>query len=478
MVKNVAIDKYIVKCEQEVLTTILTTPAVVDICVSSIEPTDFIDEKNRAIYRVIYDLHISTKQVTKNIIADFIANNEEYKFDNWQSYLDELAMGFSYDEDLRANLEIIKNASIKRQLDAFSHHVIDTKIDFAKYNNQIFELQKQFMDIIDSKKTSQLANMETVTRDYMNHLGILRERNEDITGTPVGFKTIDKVTNGFQPQDLIILAARPGVGKTAIALNFINRAAKEIKRQGREKTDKVVIFSLEMGKDQLCQRLISMNSNVESNSLRSGKMSDIDWESVKSASIELESLPILIDDKSDENIIDIQSKLKQLKNNGTNIKLVVIDYIQLMHGPRVKGAQVNRQQEISTISRMLKLLARQIEAPIIGLAQLSRAVESAPGERPQLSHLRESGALEQDADIVCFLYKQKDETEEVATAPDLKPATFKQQDSTSRIEFIIAKHRNGELKTIPLSFDAKYGVFHEYTIKEESTNETKKSIIN
>lgn len=463
MVANV-IDQYVIKCEQEVLIAILDNPNVVDICMAVLSHTDFADTRNRVLYKVIYDLYISTKQINKSIIIDFITNNSSYQFSGWQDYLEELSIGFSYGEDLKTNLEIIKNASIKRQLDIFANKIIATKIDFAKYDNQIFDLTTEFMDIIQSKHTNQLANMEQISNSYMKKLGTLRDNGEDITGTDIGFANVNKVTNGFQPGDLIILAARPSVGKTAMGLNFILRAAKKIKQQGNDQTDKVVIFSLEMAKEQLYQRLLSMEAGVTSSKLRSGQLNELDWANVKQESLELAKLPILIDDTAGENIVDIQSKLKQLKNNQKyNIKLVVIDYLQLLHGPRIKGTQLNRQQEVSIISRMLKLLARELNVPIVALAQLSRAAEGSV--IPQLSHLRESGSLEQDADLVCFLHKQDDsanklndetnyQTKNQDSSPSLAANNFK------RITFIIAKHRNGITKEIPMFLD-NCGVFQE-----------------
>jgi len=460
-----ALDQYIIECEQEILTSIITTPFVVDECILALLPDDFIDPKHRAIYAAIKELHDTPKPVNKNIILDYIANNANFQFENWKEYFDKLAAGFSFADDLKTNIEIVKNASIKRNLDAFANKVIETKIDFAKYSNQIFELEKEFMDIIQAKKTSHVAEMSEVARGYRDNVQKLRERKVNVTGTPVGFPTLDRTTNGFQPGDLIILAARPGVGKTAISLNFVNNAAKEIKRNGTADKDKVVVFSLEMGKEQLCQRLVAMESSVTSNSLRTGQMSDYEWESVKTALDGLESMPILIDDTSDMSIIDVQSKLKQLKNK-YNIKLVIVDYIQLLKGPRVKGQQVNRQQEVSTISRMLKLLAREVGAPIIALAQLSRDIEKRGGE-PMLSDLRESGSLEQDADLVTFLHQEKEASEEAEDGKVKAAIVHKPRPDILKVKYIIAKHRNGELRTINMIMTTRYGTFQELESKTE-----------
>ncbi len=458
-IKQESIDKYIVDCESEILNAIITTPFVVDECVLNLDPDDFADARNRALFAVVKELHDSAKPVNKNIILDYLSNNEAFQFTGWRQYFDEIASAYSNDEDLKTNIEIVKNASIKRSLDRFAKEVIDTKIDFAKYNNQVFELQNKFLEIINSKKTSHLIEIQDVAKGYRDIIQRLRERKQDITGTEVGFKLIDQTTNGFQPGDLIILAARPGIGKTALALNFAADAAKIIKANGKADKEKVVIFSLEMGKEQLCQRFVSMDTRLPSGNLRSGRLDDMQWDSVKVALENLESLPILIDDSSDVSIVDIQSKLKQIRNK-YDVKLVIVDYLQLLKGPRVKGQQINRQQEVSTISRMLKILARNIGAPIIALAQLSRDIEKRTDQRPVLSDLRESGALEQDADLVTFLHRHKDVSEK-EDETGIKPAGPKPIVEQYYIDYIIAKHRNGETRTIPLVLKTRYGKFFE-----------------
>ncbi len=463
MAKQV-LDKYIIKCEQEVITTIFNNPINVEECATSLDASDFLDERHAKIFGSILEIHLSSqKQINKNTVTDFIANNDKWQFSNWESYLDELASGFAYEEDLKANLELIKNASIKRQLDSFAHEIVNTKIDYAKYDDQIFNIEKRFLDITQSKHTSKLSSLEEVAAKYLDTVNKLRQRKQDITGTEVGFSSLDKTTNGFQPGDLIILAARPGVGKTAISLNFVNNAAKKLKEKMTSDKERIVVFSLEMSAAQLCQRLVSMNARVEASSLRSGRMSDSEWHQVQSAIEELKTLPILIDDKA-VSVVDIQAKLKQLKTE-YDIKLVVIDYLQLMKGPALKNVQVNRQQEVSTISRMIKLLARRIEAPIIALAQLSRDVEKRGGA-PKLSDLRESGSLEQDADIVCFLHSLLDQQAE--QDPAIKAAGPKQMPDLIPIDLNIAKHRNGALRSIRLTLNPKFGQFYEMDFYKES----------
>lgn len=455
------IENYIIKCEREVLTAIFNDPISIEECSTFLEQKDFLDDKNALIYGAISEIFLGhLKTINKNTVTDYIANNAKWQFTNWQTYLDEIVNGFAYSDDLKANLELIKNASIKRQLDSFSQKVINTKIDYAQYDDQISRLENEFLDITQSKHADKLVTMDEVASKYLERVNKLRQRKQDITGTPVGFRALDKVTNGFQPGDLIILAARPGVGKTAISLNFANNAARWIKENMTSEKDRVVIFSLEMGKEQLCQRLVSINSFVDSSALRSGKMSDAEWSKVQSTIDDLKTLPILIDDQA-VSIVDIQSKLKQLRSE-YNIKLVIIDYLQLMKGPALKNAQVNRQQEVSTISRMVKLLARRINAPILALAQLSRDIEKRGEDAtPKLSDLRESGSLEQDADIVMFLSSLEKQMSENAD-PAIKAAGPRERPEVIRVELRIAKHRNGAQATFALSMNTRSGLFLDY----------------
>lgn len=456
------VDNYIVKCEQEVLTTIFNDSIAMEECVASIDARDFLDEKNAKLYGAISEIYFGhSKEINKNTVTDYITNNSKWQFANWQQYLEEITSGFAYGEELKSSLELIKNASIKRQLDAFSQRIINTKLDYAQYNEQIAKLENEFLDITQSKHTDRLTPMDEIAIKYLDRVNNLRLRKQEITGTPIGFSTIDKTTNGFQPGDMVILAARPGIGKTAISLNFVNNAANWIKENQTSDKDRIVVFSLEMGAEQLCQRLVSLNARVDSTALRSGKMSDAEWASVQTAIENIKSLPILIDDQS-TSIVDVQAKLKQLKTK-YNIRLVIIDYLQLMKGPSIKSAQANRQQEVATISRMIKLLARRIEAPIIALAQLSRSVEqrtTAGNSEPRLSDLRESGSLEQDADIVCFLHSQEEKQADAADGA-IKAAGPKERPETIRVNFIIAKHRNGAIRTVELSMNRRYGIFYD-----------------
>ena len=395
-------------------------------------------------------------------MLDFFATNEKYQFENWQIYIETLITNFYNEDDFTSNIEIIYNASTKRQLDEFANRIIETKIDWTKSTEQIADLQRNFLDIIERKKNSQLESIDkSIIKCYKSLEANFKDKRK-ITGTSIGFEEIDNITNGFQKGDLIILAARPGMGKTAIALNFIYNAAKSISKNKQGKKKKIVLFSLEMGKEQICRRLISLCAkaeSIDSNKLRNCNFSEEEWDMVTAACDEISTLPILIDDSANLSIIDIQSKLKQLSNE-YEIKLVVVDYLQLIRGQKIKGnVQYNRQQEVAFISKTLKSIARLINTPIIALAQMSRDIEKR-STGPVLADLRESGAIEQDADIVSFLYHPEPDSlnkNDEINGQEIKNSITNQNEVD--IQFIIAKHRNGATVKIDLTLLKKMGLF-------------------
>lgn len=430
MAKTTQINEYLAKIESEILTNIINKPIKMQNVVLDLESKDFSDHKNRCVYAALYQLNKQSIIIKLNTLIDFIANNPDYQFDHWKEYIETLANDFYNDDDLETNIQIIYNASTKRLLDEFARKTLETKMDFSQPIEKIYDLQKSFLDIIERKKSSTLTEIQKVMDICLSKISKNLGKSS-ITGTPVGFNEIDKITSGFQNGDLIILAARPGVGKTAISLNFLLNAARDIVLRKQQDKEKVVMFSLEMGLDQIGRRLISLASNIDGTKLRTSNLTKSEFDHVKVRSSEIASLPILIDDTSDLSVVDIQSKLKQIANQYT-IKLVIVDYLQLIKAPKLHGQQQNRQAEISTISRMLKLFARQIKTPIIALAQLSRAIEKRGGNtEPILSDLRESGAIEQDADLVTFLYVPDSDSSDSKTATRLN------------VQYIIAKHRNG-----------------------------------
>jgi replicative DNA helicase len=311
--------------------------------------------------------------------------------------------------------------------------------------------------------------MSDITKSYSQRLNKIISHEDDITGTRTGFSSIDTKTNGFQSGDVIILAARPGVGKTALALNFIVNAAKDIKERSEKQPNNeiVLMFSLEMSSEELCNRMVSSVSMVELSAYKRSKLSTVDMHSVNNAIDTLSELPIYIDDDSSLTIMDIQSKIKQISMNH-KVKLVVIDYLGLLKGPTVSGNGYNRQLEVAMFSRTLKQIARTNNIPILVLAQLNRNMEQRKGEntRPMLSDLRDSGAIEQDADIVSFLSR--------VVAEDIDGQENPKDTTTIEVEYIIAKNRKGPTGATNLDFIRNISRFEEkrYTLPK-GMNENK-----
>src|SRR5918996_1300583 len=293
----------------------------------------------------------------------------------------------------------------------------------------VFELAQQ-------RVTGDFSHIETLLKESFERITALYEAGAEITGVPSGFRDLDRITSGFQPGNLIIVAARPSMGKSALGLCMAANLAVRHELP-------VALFTLEMSKSEVTQRLMCSEAKVESQRLRNGKLAVDDWPRLTAACDKLAKAPIYVDDTGSITMMELRSKARRLKSKEPNLGLVVIDYLQLMTSG---GTPENRVQEVSQISRSLKVLARDLDVPIVAMSQLSRAVEQRHDKRPILSDLRESGSIEQDADIVCFIYR--DEYYNPEDSPDQGLA-----------EVIVAKHRNGPTDTVKLSFLKRYAKF-------------------
>ncbi|WP_039880607.1 replicative DNA helicase, partial [Listeria fleischmannii] len=297
------------------------------------------------------------------------------------------------------------------------------------------EAEKSILEVSGRKNVGAFKNIKDVLVKTYDDIEILHNRKGDITGIPTGFKELDKMTAGFQRNDLIIVAARPSVGKTAFALNIAQNVAT--------KTDEnVAIFSLEMGAEQLVMRMLCAEGNINAQNLRTGSLTSEDWQKLTIAMGTLSNSGIFIDDTPGVRVNEIRSKCRRLKQE-SGLGMIVIDYLQLIQGSGRGGE--NRQQEVSEISRSLKALARELEVPVIALSQLSRSVEQRQDKRPMMSDIRESGSIEQDADIVAFLYRED--------------YYDREGENDGTIEILIAKQRNGPVGDVKLAFVKEYNKF-------------------
>jgi len=304
------------------------------------------------------------------------------------------------------------------------------------------EAEQGLFNITQQNLSRGYESMGSLAAKALKQLEEMAEKEEGLTGVPTGFTELDRLTSGWQPSDMIIVAARPGMGKTSYTLALARNAAVDFKKP-------VAIFSLEMSNLQLVQRLISMEAEISGSKLRSGQLEDYEWQQLQSAIEKMSEVPIFIDDTPGINIFELRAKCRRLKMQH-DIQMVIIDYLQLMTGGG-ESSKGNREQEISMISRSLKALAKELSVPVIALSQLSRAVETRGGsKRPMLSDLRESGAIEQDADIVSFIYRP----EYYQILEDEEGQSLK-----GVAEIIVAKHRNGALKTVKLKFTDQFAKF-------------------
>ena len=333
--------------------------------------------------------------------------------------------------NIRSYAAIVREKAILRRLIRINEDISnDCYLGRESMDDILGDTEKKIFDLLQSRTSRDLVPIRQVTLDVLEKIEEASRTKEIVTGVPTGFVDLDYKTSGFQPSDLILLAARPSMGKTAFVLNVLDYVAVR-------RNVPCMIFSLEMSKEQLVQRMIAMESNVNTQKLRTGNLTDAEWDSVVEAVGLIGSSNMVIDDTPGISVTELRSKCRKMKLE-RGLDMVVVDYLQLMSGSG--RTSDNRQQEISEISRSLKALAREIKAPVVALSQLSRACESRQDHRPMLSDLRESGAIEQDADVVMFLYRDD--------------YYNKDSDAKDTAEVIIAKQRNGPIGTVNLLWKA------------------------
>ena len=464
--KNFNDDDYIIEVEKIILSSILNKHREIDEIFLHLAVSDFIKIEHKIIFKNALDFRNNNKEIDYVSLIYQIKNVENIlDIDFYEGYLASLYANYSYDQNISQLIEIIKNASIKRKIVDFSETLKETDLDIINAQEKLWELEKEFADIAGSKKSQEIEGISKILDDFNKKLLSRKEQSDELEVVKSGYENIDALTNGFGFGDLVILAARPGIGKTTLAINFLISVAKNLKvkneenekKESKEKEQAVLMFSIEMGREQICQRMLSITSNVNPTKKN---LSATEESALHYGIISLKSLPIYIDDSSDLTLIDIQSKLKQISNT-KEIKLVVLDYLQLLKASTKNSPGMNRQQEVAEISRTLKKLARQFKIPIISIAQLSRRIEErkgGPNSKPMLSDLRESGSIEQDADMVCFINYVT--TEEDDSFPEINIDGF-QKNSLVDVEFILAKNRNGATGSCFLTFDKEHSLFLE-----------------
>jgi replicative DNA helicase len=429
--------------EESVLGAILLDKDAFASVMEILNKDSFYVQSHQAIYAAMEQLFEDSKPIDIITVTEQLKSNGEINLVGGPIYIMDLSNRVASSANIEYHARILAQKQIQRDLIKVSSSIIK---DAYEDTTDVFELldqsEQKLFAITQNNLGRKTQTMSAVLAKVMKNLETLSEKDESITGIPSGFTDLDRITSGWQRSDLIIVAARPGMGKTAMTLNIARNAAAS--------GFPVAIFSLEMSNEQLVSRIISSEIGLEGKKLRSGNLSDAEWAILNNKIPDLEKLQIYTDDTPGINAFELRAKCRRLKKQ-YNIELIIIDYLQLMTGGNNKSG--NREQEISSISRALKSLSKELNVPVIALSQLNRSVEVRGGDkRPVLSDLRESGAIEQDADIVSFIYRPEyygfetwnDETEEPCQG---------------QAEFIVAKHRNGELKNIRLKFIKEYAKF-------------------
>ena len=423
------------EAERSVLGSCLLSKEALSDVVEILRPEDFYDGANKEIYGVILDMFRENKPVDFVTVCDELKSKRVLETVGGRAYVGSLSSEVPSARNAAEYARIVSEKSTMRTLIRTAEDIREKSFDEDQDTSEILNYAEQeIFRIGQSRQKNDYTALKDVLITDIEILGEAAKNQGKITGVTTGFTMLDDITFGLQKSDLIILAARPAMGKTAFTLNVAQNAAV---KGGAS----VLIFSLEMSKEQLGQRLLAMEAKVEMEKLKKGMLSATDWEEIMVAADRLSKAKISIDDTPDLSVFEIKNKCRRLKAE-QGLDLVVIDYLQLM---KSEGRADSRQQEISNLSRYLKLLAREMDCPVIVLSQLSRAPEQRPNHRPVLSDLRESGSIEQDADIVIFLYRDdyyNDESE--------KPGVC---------EVNLAKHRSGPTATIDLTWVARYTKF-------------------
>lgn len=423
--------------EQSVLGSMLIDKEVIPTVLEILKPDDFYRPDHKEIYDVIVELFDRAQPIDLVTVSERLKLHGKLELVGGLEYLTNIATAVPTTANVKHYAKIVEEKALLRKLIKTSSDIVDMGFSAGEEVSFILDKAEQgIFDILQKRSTQGFVPIKDVLVDTFNQLEELYNNKGHITGIPTGFNDLDFKTSGFHNSDLILIAARPAMGKTAFALNLAQYAAVHAHVP-------VAVFSLEMSKEQLVNRMLCSEAMVDSSRMRTGKLEDNDWQKVAKALGPLSEAPIFIDDTPGVSITEIRAKCRRLKLEH-NLGLVVIDYLQLMQGSG-KGKGENRQQEISEISRSLKILAKEIDVPVITLSQLSRAPEARTDHRPILSDLRESGAIEQDADIVMFLYRDD----------YYNPETEKKNIA----ELILAKHRNGSTGTVELVWLGQYTKF-------------------
>ena len=421
------------EAEESVLGACFLSKYALQKAAETLTPESFYSDKNSKIYSIMLELQENNTPIDLTTITSELKKKKELTEAGGVEYLSELVNYVPTAANVDHYIKIVEESAILRGLIQTAEDIAQEGYSSEETVNEILDnSEKRILNIVKKRSANEFRTSKDILAKTQSDLEKLSEKKGEITGLATGWYDFDRITTGLHPNEFIIIAARPAVGKTAFALNLATHAAMT--------QDKAVaVFNLEMSAEQLAMRIIASVGQLDGFKLKTGNLLNQDWKRINEASAQLSNTNLVIDDTPGITIGEIRAKCRRLASSEKGLSLVVIDYLQLISGGRNYGS--NRQQEVSDISRSLKTLAMELEVPIIALSQLSRGVESREDKRPMMSDLRESGSIEQDADIVMFLYRDDYYNKEART-----------EDNNSIIEINIAKHRSGPTATIELLF--------------------------
>lgn len=433
-----------IEAEQAVIGAIFLEPDALSAAEELLMPDDFYRASHQRIFGTMLKLSERGEPIDLVTVTTSLSNDKKLDEVGGVAYLSDLAGSVPTAANIVYYSKIVEEKALLRRLIRTATDIVTSGFATEEEVEDVLnEAEKNILEVSGRKNSGAFKAIKDVLIDVYDNIEQLHHNNADVTGVPSGFRDLDRITSGFQRNDLIIIAARPSVGKTAFALNIAQNIAINT-------DENVAIFSLEMGADQLVSRMLCAEGNIDAQRLRTGSLEADDWSKLTMAMGSLSNAGIFIDDSPGIRVNEIRSKCRRLKQEH-GLGMILIDYLQLIQGSA--NSKENRQQEVSEISRSLKALARELNVPLVALSQLSRGVESRQDKRPMMSDLRESGSIEQDADIVGFLYRDDYYDEE--------------SEKQNIIEIIISKQRNGPIGNVELAFVKEYNKFvdldHRYS---------------
>lgn len=430
-----------IEAEQAVLGALLVSPTSITRVVELLASDSFYRQAHRHIYNSMLSLFNDNEPIDVVTVSEHLRDNDKLETIGGRSYINDLALSVVTTANIEYYAKLIYEKAVLRELIKAGTEIVSLSYGDSETDRVIDSAEKLVFAIAQKKVADNLIHIKDIVTTSYNQIESRYNNRDELTGVPTGFYDLDNMTAGFQKSDLVILAARPSMGKTAFCLNIAQEVAIRNKKP-------VAIFSLEMSKEQLAQRMLCSEAEIDSNRLRTGHMQTEDWAKLTDAMGALAEAPIFIDDSAGASVMEIRAKCRRLCMENDDLGLIIIDYLQLMEGKST--GRVDRVQEISAISRGLKNLARELKVPVIALSQLSRAVESRQIKKPMLSDLRESGSIEQDADIVMFIYRED----------YYDPENVEKK---GKADIIIAKQRNGPVGSVELLFQSNITKFKNPT---------------